>query len=129
MFALCCADYIKTFQRDKSKPRSGRRNKTTPREDRILERLSLNDRKKTSKMLSSELVNQHGISISARTVRRRLGQFNLQGCKAQHKPLLTERHRKLRLTWARKYKNWTCEDWAKVIWSEESNIEVRKYCI
>ncbi|GJQ76951.1 hypothetical protein Trydic_g15148 [Trypoxylus dichotomus] len=27
------------------------------------------------------------------------------------------------LLWARKYRDWTVEDWSKVIWSDESNIE------
>lgn len=110
-----------------NRPKSGRKRRTNARQDRILERISLRDRMKTSKELSSELLQDHGINLAASSVRRRLVERNLHGRKARRKPLLTDRHKKLRLSWAKKYKNWTEEDWSKVIWTDESNIEVRSY--
>ncbi|KAI4463942.1 transposable element-related [Holotrichia oblita] len=104
--------------------KSGRRRSTTARQDRLLERISLRDRKKSSKDLSSELQIEHGISISAHTVRRRLYNASLRGCRARQKPYLTEKHKKNRLLWAKQYSNWTVDDWIKVMWSDESNIEV-----
>jgi hypothetical protein len=38
------------------------------------------------------------------------------------KPLLNVRHRKRRLAFALKYKEWTVEDWKRVIWSDETKI-------
>ena len=38
------------------------------------------------------------------------------------KPLLSPRHRKQRLAFALKYKEWTVEDWKRVIWSDETKI-------
>lgn len=107
-----------------NKRRSGRKRATTARQDRLLQRISLHDRRKSSKDLSSELLVQHGIAVSAQTVRRRLSNVGLRGCKARHKPHLTEDHKKKRLLWAKQYQNWSVDDWAKVMWSDESNIEV-----
>jgi hypothetical protein len=38
------------------------------------------------------------------------------------KPKLTIAHRKKRLAFALKYKEWTVEDWKRVIWSDETKI-------
>ena len=38
------------------------------------------------------------------------------------KPLLTVNHRRQRLDFARRYKEWTVEDWKRVIWSDETKI-------
>jgi hypothetical protein len=38
------------------------------------------------------------------------------------KPLLSVRHRKARLAFAQKYREWTVEDWKRVIWSDETKI-------
>jgi transposase len=37
--------------------------------------------------------------------------------------MLTEEHRVKRLAWAIKHKDWTREDWEKVIWSDECSVE------
>ena len=38
------------------------------------------------------------------------------------KPLLSTRHRQRRLAFALKYRNWTVEDWKRVIGSDETKI-------
>ena len=38
------------------------------------------------------------------------------------KPLLSVRHRKARLAFAQKHREWTVEDWKRVIWSDETKI-------
>ncbi|GFX56439.1 hypothetical protein TNCV_73851 [Trichonephila clavipes] len=50
-----------------------------------------------------------------RTVRGRLLEIGLCGCKAHPKPLLTEFQRKRRLTWAREHSLWTIKDWEKCL--------------
>ncbi|GFY07122.1 uncharacterized protein TNCV_4903641 [Trichonephila clavipes] len=56
------------------------------------------------------------------TVRGRLPEIGLRGCKARPKPLLTEFQRKRRLTWTREHSLWTIKDWDKVIFSDESQF-------
>ena len=53
--------------------------------------------------------------ISAKTVRRRLEDFNLRGRKPQKKPLPSSRNRKRRLAFAKARKHWTREDWQNSI--------------
>ena len=43
---------------------------------------------------------------------------------ARPKPVLTDRHKKLRLAFAQRTKNWSREDWRKVVWSDESRFKV-----
>lgn len=107
-----------------NKPKTGRKRKTTSRDERVLERMSLRDRKKGSKQLSSELFRLHNVAISPRTVRRRLCELNLGGYKARHKPRLSPQQKKKRLLWAKSHRDWTIENWANVMWTDESNIEV-----
>jgi hypothetical protein len=38
------------------------------------------------------------------------------------KPSLSVRHRRARLAFAQKYREWTVEDWKRVIWSVETKI-------
>lgn len=108
-----------------NRAKSGRKRATTPREDRFLERASLKNRRKTAKELRADLKKGLGVDISQRTVSRRLQSLGLHGRKARKKPLLNKNQIKKRLDFAKKYKDWTVEDWSKVIWSDESNIEVR----
>jgi hypothetical protein len=41
------------------------------------------------------------------------------------KPLLPPRMMDARLDFARRYQNWTVEDWKKVMFSDESHFELR----
>ena len=57
---------------------------------------------------------------SARTVRPRLLDNDLESRRAAKKPLLSKKILKDRLIFCRKYKDWTAEDWRKVIFSDEA---------
>ena len=60
--------------------------------------------------------------ISLLTIRRILKSEGLNGRIRVKKPLLTKRHKKLRLKFAKKYRHWTSSDWRKVIFSDETQI-------
>lgn len=107
-----------------NRPKSGRKKVTSLREDRDLIRSSLRNRKKTSSELAAAASEVTGRQISARTVRRRLLEAGLKGCKARKKPWLSKKNIKKRLEWAQRYKDFTEEDWSKVVWSDESNFQV-----
>ena len=42
---------------------------------------------------------------------------------AKKRPILSKDHAKARLAWAEVRKNWTLDDWAKVIFTDECSIE------
>ena len=80
---------IKRYKETKSfknRKGQGRKKSTTTREDKSLKRPSLADRRKSSSELAAELRESANKQISARTVRRRLLEVGLKGCKARKKP-------------------------------------------
>ncbi|GFW79161.1 transposable element Tcb1 transposase [Trichonephila clavipes] len=78
------------------------------------------------KLNSSQFLKQwtltSNVSVCPRTVRGRLLEIGLRGCKTCRKPLLTEFQRKRRLTWAREHSLWSIKDWEKKIFSDESQF-------
>ena len=75
-----------------------------------------------------------GVKVSKTTLHRQLKEVNLFSRIRHRKPFLKPCHKAARLHWARKYANWTVEDWIKVIWSDESSIVLgwksrRRCCI
>ncbi|GFX72437.1 uncharacterized protein TNCV_1253911 [Trichonephila clavipes] len=78
------------------------------------------------KLNSSQILKQwtltSNVRVHPRTVRGRLLETGLRGCKARPKPLLIEFLHKRRLTWAREHSLWIIKDWEKVIFSDESQF-------
>jgi hypothetical protein len=60
--------------------------------------------------------------VSSETVRRVLRKNSFKAVVKKKKPLLSARHRQRRLAFALKYRNWTVEDWKRVVWSDETKI-------
>ena len=62
------------------------------------------------------------MSTSARTVRRRLleGDLVSRSHFSAKKPLLSKKNIRDRLIFCERYRDWTAEDWEKVIFSDES---------
>lgn len=60
--------------------------------------------------------------VSKNTVRRALRDIGMKAKRATKKPRLTKEHKKARLDFAIQHKDWTEDDWKRVIWSDESKI-------
>ncbi|GFT82563.1 hypothetical protein TNCV_1633651 [Trichonephila clavipes] len=75
--------------------RSGRPRKTSLRKDRLLHRISISNRKLNSSQIWKQWTLTSNVSVCPRTVRGRLLEIGLRGCKARPKPLLTEFQRKM----------------------------------
>ena len=67
----------------------------------------------------SSITNQ---PISAQTIRRCLKTVGLKAVTKKKMPLLSSRHRKERMDFAVAHKDWTVEDWKRVVWSDETKI-------
>ena len=106
--------------------RYGRKRKTTPRNDTVIIRESVKNPKKTSADLQRDL-STSGINISSSTVRRRLLEVGRFARKPLKKQLLTSVMKRKHLQWARRYSQWTADDWKKVVFSDESHFEVHGY--
>lgn len=92
----------------------GRKRITTPRTDRKIRDVCLQNRKKSVSFLTL-LINEGGIKVSQRTVQRRLAEEGLVGYRPAKKPRLTAAMTKKRLEWAKAHQHMTIEDWNKVI--------------
>ena len=108
----------------KDKPRTGRPTKSTPRQDRVLVRLSQNSRFSSSKELAQQWRTEQGVNVSASTVRTRLIKAGLNARRPVKKPLLSDVNIKKRYQWAQAHAHWTDQDWAKVLFSDESPFEL-----
>ena len=106
------------------RPLSGRPRLSSARDDRELVRFSLRKRRLTSTQLKREWNETSLVSCSSRTVRRRLDDAGLYGRVARKKPLLTDRHKTIRLNWAKEHNDWSVDDWYRVIWSDESKFNL-----
>lgn len=72
--------------------------------------------------VTRELSRNDNINVSAEAVRKILRKHDFHGRSKMKKPLLKKRHRQARLRFAKKYRHLTTEDWARVIWSDETKI-------
>ena len=96
----------------------GRKMILSNRHRKSLKRLVKCNRKKTTLELTKSF-DTASKTISTRTMRIKLRGMGLNSCVATRKPLLTETNRKKRLQFARDHKNWTLEQWRKIMWSDE----------
>ena len=111
------ATYVfETFQG--KNPRREYKQKTTKREDRYIE-CAL---QQNSFLPLKDITNILGHQISETTLRRRRSQAGLESHIAAQKPGLRAENVVKRLEWAINHKDWTVEDWKRVIWSDESSI-------
>jgi transposase len=108
----------------KRKGNCGRKKKTSHRDDAYLIRQSKKDPRKTSDALNLDL-KEKGIQISSSTVRRRLIAVGRIARKPVTKQLLTKAMKGKRYKWANKYKNWTKDQWRKVLFTDESHFFVQ----
>lgn len=79
---------------------------------------------KTASAAAKQLREKTGKHFSDITLRHGLREAGLGACVQQKKPLLAKRHVLARLNFAHKYKNWTVDDWRRVIFSDETKINL-----
>ncbi len=102
-----------------SNPRSGRPKACSIREQRhIIRTARVNPR-----ITYLDLIQTTGVNCSRTTVYRILKDYGLTNWLAKKRPLLREEDVALRLAWAKERKDWTYEDWKKVIWTDECSVE------
>ena len=78
------------------------------------------------KFTARQVLHESAITtpVSTDTVKRVLRDSGLKGCIAIKKPALSKRHIKNRITWAKQHSTWEDEAWRKVVFSDESKIEL-----
>lgn len=111
----------------------GRPRTTTTEMDNFIVETSDNFRKMLPREINKLVFEKFGVKLSVSGTRRRLRQAGLFGRTCIRKPLLKPLNKVKRLVWAFKHRNWTAEQWQKVLWSDEKKFELfnskrRTYC-
>jgi len=113
---------IKCTRSLKSLPRTSRPRKTTSRIDDKILRMAEISETPCAIDIANELANLHLANVHPNTVRNRLNEKDLHGRALAKKSLLSPRHCKARLEFAKIHQNWTEDAWSKVLWSDETKI-------
>jgi len=82
--------------------------------------------KKARRLPLLELHNELVPHASVKTIKRALASINIKQSRARQGAFLKDEHAVKRLAWAKKYKDWTQEDFEGVIFSDECMVERSK---
>src|SRR5579859_4578398 len=99
-------------------PRRKYESKTTEHEDQYIEEAL----KQNDSLPLHDITNIIGLPISETTARRRRSETGLENYITAEKLGLHDANVAKRLEWVKRYKDWTVDDWKRVIWSDESSI-------
>jgi len=101
---------------------SGRPRKTTRRDNILIKRCVVKFPTCSAKKIRAEL-GETGSRISRRTISRRLtDEFGLKSRKLARSPRLNPAMNVKRLQFAKKCKDWTSQQWSRVLFSDETTI-------
>ncbi|GFV13487.1 transposable element Tcb2 transposase [Trichonephila clavipes] len=105
----------------------GRVRSTTPAEDIYIILSAKRNRRTTAQQVANQFLAASGKQISRKTVARRLRGGGLYARRPVMCIPLTRQHRTARLQWCELH-NWTEEDWACVLFSDESRLSLSSDC-
>ncbi|GFU90627.1 transposable element Tcb2 transposase [Trichonephila clavipes] len=106
----------------------GRVRSTTPAEDRYIVLSAKRNRRTTGQQVANQFLAASGKQISRKTVARRLRGGGLYARSSVVCVPLTRQHRTARLQWCREHHNWTEQDWACVLFSDENRFSLSSDC-
>ncbi|GFX31242.1 transposable element Tc1 transposase [Trichonephila clavipes] len=101
---------------------------TTPAEDRHIVLSAKRNGCTTAQQVANQFLAASGKQISRKTVARRLRRGVLYARRPVVCVPLTRQHRTARLNWCREHHNWTEQDWACVLFSDESRFSLSSNC-
>ncbi|GFW76741.1 transposable element Tcb1 transposase [Trichonephila clavipes] len=101
---------------------------TMPAEDRYIVLSAKRNRRTTAQQVANQFLAASGKQISRKTVARRLRGGGLYARRPVVCVPLTRQHRTARLQWCREHPNWTEQDWACVLFSDESRFSLSSDC-
>ncbi|CAJ0962494.1 unnamed protein product [Ranitomeya imitator] len=104
-------------------PRCGRKRKIDKRFQRKIVRMLDKESRLTSKQVQAALQSK-GTTVSTHTIHQRLNEKGLYGRRPRKTPLLTPRHKKARLEFAKTYLKKPKMFWKNVLWSDETKVEL-----
>ncbi|GFT91189.1 uncharacterized protein TNCV_4044271 [Trichonephila clavipes] len=106
----------------------GRVRSTTPAEDRYIVLSAKRNRRTTAHQVANQFLAASGKQISRKTVARRLKGGGLYARRPVVCVPLSRQHHTNRLQYCREHHNWTEQDWACVLLSDESRFSLSSDC-
>ena len=106
--------------------RSPRGRVTTRQQDRHMFLSHLRNRDLTATDTAKRTMGLHNRAVSDQLVRNRLRSMGLRVRRPYVGTVLTDRHRQLRLQWARRHLRYTRADWARVLFTDESKFNLQR---
>ncbi|GFV33257.1 transposable element Tcb1 transposase [Trichonephila clavipes] len=106
----------------------GRVRSTMPAEDRYIVLSAKRNRRTTAQQVENQFLAASGKQISRKTVSRRLRGGGLYARRPVVCIPLTRQHRTARLQWCREHHNRTEQDWACVLFSDDSRLSLSSDC-
>ncbi|GFU78748.1 transposable element Tcb1 transposase [Trichonephila clavipes] len=106
----------------------GRVRSTTPAEDRYIVLSAKRNRRTTAQHVANKFLAASGKQISHKTVARRLRGGGLYARRPVVCVPLTRQHCTARLQWCHEHHNWTEQDWACALFSDESRFSLSSDC-
>ncbi|GFU77961.1 transposable element Tcb2 transposase [Trichonephila clavipes] len=97
-------------------------------EDRYIVLSANRNRRTTAQQVANQFLAASGKQISRKTVARRLREGGLYARRPVVCVPLTRQHRTARFQWCREHHNWTEQDWACVLFSDESRFSLSSDC-
>jgi transposase len=104
------------------KSSGGRPPKISPADDRYAVHLITSQKAGTAVQVTRALCDITNQPLHSNTIRQHLRKSGMKAVAKKKCPLLSAKHRKARLAFANAHKDWTIEDWKRVIWSDETKI-------
>ncbi|EIE75540.1 hypothetical protein RO3G_00244 [Rhizopus delemar RA 99-880] len=106
------------------KPKCGRRKILSASDERYCVRQVTKNRMSSATKVAKELEKDTGRKVSAETVCRTLRKAGLGAIEKPKKPLLSAKNIRKRLSWCMSHKDWTIDDWKRVVWSDETKVNI-----
>ena len=106
------------------KPKAGRPKVLSAADERYCVRQVTKNRMSSATKVAKELEKDTGRKVSAETVCRTLRKAGLGAIEKPKKPLLSAKNIRKRLSWCMAHKDWTIDDWKRVVWSDETKINI-----
>jgi transposase len=114
------------FNNGLTKPasRSGRPKVTSVQGDRIIRRVARKNRRCSLAEIREEVNKSIPVTLSLRTVQRRLHAFGIYSHSARKVPLISSTNRRARVFWAKEHLTWPLDRWKQILWSDESRFTI-----
>jgi len=104
--------------------KSGRPSVLDKYDERYICRLATTDKCSTAVEIKQELAAYSGMKVSSNTILWALRRNQIKSRYKKKKPQLSKSNRRERVTFEKTHRSWQESDWDKVIWSDETKINL-----